>query len=48
MAEANITDFVAKKLQEWGFGDFIDNFRRKCRKICLISVFCELLYFMLC
>lgn len=28
MAEAN-RDFVVKKLQEWGFGDFIDNFHRK-------------------
>lgn len=39
MAEANI-DFVVKKLQEWGFGDFIDNFHRKCHKIYLVvSVF---------
>ncbi|XP_071629698.1 uncharacterized protein [Temnothorax longispinosus] len=30
MAEANNTkEFVSKKLQEWGFGDFIDNFRRE-------------------
>jgi len=26
MAEAVIRDFVTKKFQEWGFGDFIDNF----------------------
>lgn len=32
MAEAN-RDFVLKKLQEWGFGDFIDNFHRKCQNM---------------
>lgn len=36
MTEA--TDFVSKKLKKWGFEDFINNFYRKCYKMCLTDV----------